>query len=117
QRSVHNNYMTLPVLFIMISNHYPLIYAAPLNWLWVAGLGAAGVAIRHFFNLKNAGRMEPQVLALGALIFVLTALANAAVVTRSGPPRGAATYAEARAVVEKHCLTCHSARPSHRGIA
>src|SRR5262249_34578321 len=70
QRSVHNNYMTLPVLLIMISNHYPMIFAAPLNWLWLAGLGIAGWTIRHFFNLRNAGRMEPQVLAMGALAFV-----------------------------------------------
>lgn len=116
QRSVHNNYMTLPVLFIMISNHYPQIFAAPLNWLWLAALGAAGVAIRHFFNLKNAGRFEPQVLALGALIFVLTAMANAAMTPKPAAVAETPTYAAVRAVVDRNCIMCHSARPTHKGI-
>ena len=116
QRSVHNNYMTLPVLFIMISNHYPMIFAAPLNWLWLAGLGVAGMAIRHFFNLKNAGSVQPQWLAYGALAFLTVAALNEGL--RPKPVTVAhASYAEARAVVDKHCIMCHSARPTHRGIA
>ena len=116
QRSVHNNYMTLPVLLIMISNHYPMIFAAPLNWLWLAGLGVAGVTIRHFFNLRNAGKTQPQVLALGALVFVLVALANEA--ARPKPPTTdlVPTYAAVRAIVDKHCIMCHSATPTHKGI-
>lgn len=116
QRSVHNNYMTLPVLFIMISNHYPMIFAAPLNWLWLAGLGIAGWAIRHFFNLKNAGRMEPQVLVYGALAFVTVAVLNES--TRPKPPTVAEVpaYATVRAIVDRHCIACHAAHPTHRGV-
>lgn len=116
QRSVHNNYMTLPVLFIMISNHYPMIFAAPLNWLWLAGLGIVGWTIRHFFNLKNAGRFEPQVLVYGALAFVTVAVLN--VSARPKPPTVAEvpTYAAVRAIVDKHCITCHAANPTHRGV-
>ena len=116
QRSVHNNYMTLPVLFIMISNHYPMIFAAPLNWLWLAGLSVAGVAIRHFFNLKNAGKTQPQVLALGALAFVLVALINEA--ARPKPPTTdvVPTYVAVRAIVDRHCIACHAAHPTHRGV-
>ena len=89
QRSVHNNYLTLPVLLIMISNHYPLIYASPLNWLWLAALGVSGWSIRHFFNLKNGGQFKPEVLAFGLLAFVVVAVANESakpVVDASGPP-------------------------------
>ena len=116
QRSVHNNYMTLPVLFIMISNHYPMIFAAPLNWLWLAGLGIAGWTIRHFFNLKNAGRLEPQVLVFGALAFVTVAVLNES--ARPKPPTAAEvpTYAVVRAIVDRHCIACHAAHPTHRGI-
>jgi len=116
QRSVHNNYMTLPVLFIMISNHYPMIFAAPLNWLWLAGLGIAGWTIRHFFNLKNAGRVEPQVLVYGALAFVTVAVLNES--ARPKPPTVAEVpaYATVRAIVDKHCITCHAAHPTHRGV-
>ena len=116
QRSVHNNYMTLPVLFIMISNHYPMIFAAPLNWLWLAGLGVAGWTIRHFFNLRNAGRLEPQVLVYGALAFVTVAVLNET--ARPKPPSVAEvpSYAVVRAIVDRHCIACHAAHPTHRGV-
>jgi uncharacterized membrane protein len=116
QRSVHNNYMTLPVLFIMISNHYPMIFAAPLNWLWLAGLGIAGWTIRHFFNLKNAGRYEPQVLAMGALAFVTVAVMNEAARPKAPTVTAVPTYAAVRSIVDRHCVTCHAAHPTHRGI-
>ncbi|MBW8812742.1 MAG: urate hydroxylase PuuD [Caulobacterales bacterium] len=115
QRSVHNNYMTLPVLLIMISNHYPMVFAGPFSWLWLAGLGVAGWTIRHFFNLKNAGRFEPQVLAMGALAFVTVAVINETskpkVVEVADPG-----YAAVRAIVDRHCVMCHSAHPTHRGV-
>jgi uncharacterized membrane protein len=117
QRSVHNNYMTLPVLFIMISNHYPMVFAAPLNWLLLAGLGAAGWTIRHFFNLRNAGRMHPEVLALGALAFVLTALTSEAVKPKAPAAVAAPSFAVVRALVDRHCIACHAAHPTHRGVA
>src|SRR4029453_661683 len=52
QRSVHNNYMTLPVLLIMLSNHYPMIVSSPLNWLWLAALGIVGFTIPPLFKLQ-----------------------------------------------------------------
>ncbi|MBL8770697.1 MAG: urate hydroxylase PuuD [Phenylobacterium sp.] len=116
QRSVHNNYMTLPVLFIMISNHYPMIYAAPLNWLWLAGLGIAGWAIRHFFNRKNAGHVEPQWLAYGALAFVTVAVLNASARPQPAQAVAVPAYAEVRAIVDRHCVACHAAAPTHRGV-
>ncbi|HEX7759046.1 MAG TPA: urate hydroxylase PuuD [Caulobacteraceae bacterium] len=116
QRSVHNNYMTLPVLLIMLSNHYPMIFAAPLNWLWLAGLGISGWSIRHFFNLKNAGRMHPEVLAFGAFAFIAVAMANETFKPRSAEV-AAPTYAAVRTIVDKHCVMCHAAHPNHAGIA
>ena len=117
QRSVHNNYMTLPVLFVMISNHYPMIVSAPLNWLWLAGLGIVGITIRHFFNLKNAGQLRFDVLLLGALAFVTVAVLNETV--RPPPPAAVAVppYTEVRALIDRHCTVCHSGKPTHKGIA
>ena len=116
QRSVHNNYMTLPVLFVMISNHYPMIVSAPLNWLWLAGLGIVGWTIRHFFNLKNAGQLRFDVLALGALAFVTVAVLNES--AKPALPDSAAVppYTEVRAIVDRHCVVCHAAQPTHKGI-
>ena len=115
QRSVHNNYMTLPVLFVMISNHYPQVVSSPFNWLWLAGLGAAGISIRHFFNLRNAGQMRPDYLLLGALAFL-----TVAVISESSKPVTKAVpvppYADVRAMVQRHCAMCHSATPIHKGV-
>src|SRR5690606_23319761 len=56
QRSLHNNYLTLPVLFAMISNHYPMTYGHPYGWVILAVVMIIGALVRHFFNLKNQGR-------------------------------------------------------------
>jgi uncharacterized membrane protein len=117
QRSVHNNYMTLPVLFIMISNHYPMIVSAPLNWLWLAGLGISGWTIRHFFNLKNAGQLRLDVLALGALAFVTVAVLNETAKPAAPAEVPVPAFAQVRALVDRHCVMCHSAAPTHKGLA
>lgn len=118
QRSVHNNYMTLPVLFIMISNHYPMIFAAPLNWLWLVGLCISGATIRHFFNLKNVGISRPWVLGIGVVVFYAVAALNQemkpAPVALSGAPP---TYADIRVLIDRHCAMCHAAAPTHPGIS
>ena len=66
-RSLHNNYLTLPVLFIMVSSHYPATYGHPLNWAILAGLAVIGVATRHWFNLRNQGRPNAWLLPGAAL--------------------------------------------------
>ncbi len=54
QRSTHNNYLTLPVLFLMLSNHYPLVFATPYNWIIASLVFLMGVTIRHWFNTVHA---------------------------------------------------------------
>jgi uncharacterized membrane protein len=116
QRSVHNNYMTLPVLLIMLSNHYPMVFAARHNWLLLAGLGATGWIIRHFFNLKNAGKLRLDVLAYGLLTGVLVAVLAQAGKPRAAKPSAPVSFAQAQGIIATHCVACHSARPSHRGV-
>ena len=116
QRSAHNNYMTLPVLFIMISNHYPMIVSAPLNWLWLAALGVCGATIRHFFNLKNAGQIRIEVLGVGALVFALTAILNAEMAPKAVVDGPVPTYAAVRVIVDRNCVMCHARVPTHRGV-
>jgi uncharacterized membrane protein len=116
QRSVHNNYMTLPVLFIMVSNHYPMIVSAPLNWLWLAGLGIVGWTIRHFFNLKNAGQIRYDVLALGALAFVTVAVLNETAKPPSPAEVPPPPFADVRTLIDRHCVACHAAQPTHKGV-
>jgi uncharacterized membrane protein len=77
QRSVHNNYFTLPVLFIMISNHYAMTYAHSYNWLILAAIMAAGVLIRHFFNLRHAGKVSIGYPIAGVALLLAVAIAIA----------------------------------------
>jgi uncharacterized membrane protein len=79
QRSVHNNYLTLPVIVLMISNHYPLLFATRYNWVIVAIVLALGPVIRHFFNSRHAGEGSPWwVWGVAAAGMVAIALLSAA---------------------------------------
>ena len=70
-RSIHNNYMTLPVLFIMISAHYPFTYGHKYNWLILALISVIGALVRHYFNLRNKKQYKPWILPVAAIGMVL----------------------------------------------
>jgi len=118
ERSVHNNYMTLPVVFIMISNHFPGTYGAGHPWLILGGIFLVGALVRHFFNLRNAGVTQRKwPLAVAALLFCGLVTASA---MRLGQPAPVAieagdpvSFTQARAIVQLRCVPCHSASPSH----
>lgn len=115
QRSLHNNYMTLPVLFIMISHHYPMTYGAERPWLVLALLGLTGVAVRHVFNLRHRGAPT------GPAIILAVALALVSVTYVTFEKAGAATavastrttYANVAPIFAKRCQSCHSEHPTN----
>jgi uncharacterized membrane protein len=118
QRSVHNNYMTLPVIFMMISTHYPLVTGHSLNWLLLAMISLAGVSIRHFFNLRHVGIIRHDFLFYGAvLVFGASIIATEVRPKVVLPASGPATFADAQAIVQTHCIMCHSTTPTHRGFS
>jgi uncharacterized membrane protein len=117
QRSLHNNYMTLPVLFIMISPHYPMTYGAERPWLVLALLGLTGVAIRHVFNLRGRGRPFGRTI----VVAVVLALATVSYVTLekgpAAPTVGAnVTFAGVAPIVATHCASCHNVDAAPRGV-
>ncbi|HMG47974.1 MAG TPA: urate hydroxylase PuuD [Allosphingosinicella sp.] len=119
QRSLHNNYMTLPVLFIMISNHYPMTYGAERPWLVLALLGLTGVAVRHVFNLRGRGQPTGWTIALA----IALALASVTYVTlekggRTAPgPIQNVTYAGIAPILATHCSGCHNVPTPPKGVA
>jgi uncharacterized membrane protein len=118
RRSLHNNYMTLPVVFVMISNHFPLAYGHPLNWAVLAGVGLGGVLIRHWFNLRGRGRRNPYVIPAAAVLLIATALVTVPErLTQEVEPREEVTDEQAFAIVQSHCVACHSATPTQPGFA
>lgn len=115
QRSMHNNYMTLPVLLIMISNHYPVLYAGEWNWAILAALGFSSWPFRHYFNLKDRGITDYRFMAAGLAGFALTICAASGLFAAPKPvaPINAASPAEIRQIVRTHCSGCHSDTPTH----
>jgi uncharacterized membrane protein len=118
QRSVHNTYFTLPVLFAMLSGHYSFTYSHAQNWLVLIVMMLAGAAIRQFFVLRHGYKLGrnphpwPYVLAGLALILVMLWWLRPAPVASlaSAPAQGAlqpVRYDELRKVVEQRCLSCH----------
>ena len=127
QRSTHNNYLTLPVLFLMLSNHYPLAFATQYNWIIASLVFLMGVTIRHYFNTRHAGKGNPTwTWAVTAVLFLIIAWLSTAPM-RVGEPeaklQGAAlTYAsapgfdEVTTIVQGRCSMCHAAEPAWAGM-
>src|SRR4051794_7223405 len=114
ERSVHNNYLTLPVIFLMISNHYPLLFATRYNWLIVAIVLALGPIIRHFFNARHAGRKSPWWVwgvAAGGMIAIALLSAAGPGDARVGSAHPPATYANVEEIILSRCSMCHALEP------
>jgi uncharacterized membrane protein len=117
QRSVHNNYFTLPVLFIMISNHYASTYAHKHAWAVLVLISAAAVSIRHFFNRRHKGAVEWRYLAFGAGLLGVVAWWTAPRLLPLPKVDGPVTFEQVRAIVGQRCVTCHAPTPTFAGIA
>jgi uncharacterized membrane protein len=116
QRSLHNNYLTLPVIFMMISNHYPILFGHPWSPLIALGIVIAGGLIRHFFNVTNHGVVtRAAILSIPAAVAVVIVLiAISGYRPGAGAALGNVTFADIHPIVEKHCIQCHSAKPTNK---
>jgi uncharacterized membrane protein len=119
-RSTHNTYFTLPVLFVMISHHYAMTYAARENWLVLIAICAAGVALRLYFVARHKahernGRTSPLPAALGLL--TLAGVAVALMPQRKGGDDAAGIgFTRIQAIVARRCTSCHSSNPTQPGF-
>lgn len=111
QRSVHNTYFTLPVLFVMTSNHYAMTFGHEYNWIILVAISLVGALIRIYFVERHKGNASPLPIIAAALIILAMVIAMA--------PKSRATTSVAlsvediRPVIEHRCVTCHSAQPTH----
>ena len=120
QRSVHNTYFTLPLLFVMVSNHYAMTYGHRYNWLILVALSLAGALVRVYFVARHKGRASLVPLVAGAALLLGVA---AAVVP--GPVKnpeiskinGGVTFAQVESVIRERCTTCHATQPTQAGFA
>lgn len=121
QRSTHNNYLTLPVIFVMISNHYPLAYATRYSWVILALVIVMGAVIRHFYNTRHKGLGDPwwawgvAIVCAGLMIWLSTL--GPAQGRRVEPAGGAPVrFAAVEEIIVSRCSMCHAAEPVWDGI-
>ncbi|CCN80660.1 conserved hypothetical protein [Vibrio nigripulchritudo SFn27] len=128
-RSRHNNYLTLPVLFIMISNHFPSTYGSNWNWLILAGLAAFSILVRHYFNTRHGSQKFAWTLPAAAvgmmtLAFItsptskpvvsqVTDTASTSQIETKPEASKASVFTKVHSVIKERCTVCHSANPTH----
>jgi uncharacterized membrane protein len=125
-RSLHNNYLTLPVIFLMLSNHYPLAYATEFNWVIASLVFLIGVLIRHYFNTQHAGKGNPHwTWAASTVLFIVIIWLSTVPAALTGERRLSAAeerltssvhFEAARDTVMGRCAMCHAAEPGWPGI-
>jgi len=110
-RSRHNNYFTLPVIFMMISGHYPTIYSGEYGWLVLIAIVGILVMIRHYFNLRGVGQAKKSLIAL-IVVSVLALIYALAPSQSQVQNQEAVNIEEVQLIIEKHCVSCHASEPS-----
>jgi len=110
-RSRHNNYFTLPVVFTMISIHYPGVYSGSFGWLVLIAIMGILVLIRHYFNLRGVGQATNSligliILAIIVLVFALAPSQNKSEIQQM------VSISEVKSIIDKRCTSCHSDSPT-----
>jgi len=115
QRSVHNTFFTLPVLFIMISNHYPMTYSHQQGWLVLIFIMLAGVLIRQYFVLRHSHRAS-LLLPLLAVILLLAMVWFLRPLASSDASAGQVSEAQIAEIINSRCVACHASVPTQPGF-
>ncbi len=109
-RSLHNNYITMPVIFIMISNHFPGTFAPVYNWAILGGLIIGSVAVRHYINLHEKGISSAWLLGFAALsLFAMVFVTSPTIKSTNKTP---VNFSEVQTIITKRCTSCHSSHPT-----
>ena len=121
QRSVHNTYFTLPVLFAMLSNHYSFTWSHPHNWIVLGLMMFAGAAIRQFFVLRHGWKLgrnrHPLPYAIAGVVVIVGVIAwlRPAETARASAPQ-TVSYADVRKVIAQRCFMCHGEQVHMKNI-
>jgi uncharacterized membrane protein len=109
-RSLHNNYLTLPVLFVMVSNHFPSTFGFKYPWIVLVAISLGSAGIKHWLNLREQGKYSVWVMPVSVLILLAAAYVSAP--PKPGECRSNISFAEVNTIVQKRCITCHSVKPT-----
>jgi uncharacterized membrane protein len=117
QRSVHNNYFTLPVLLTMLGGHFAFLYGSDHTWVVLLVLMGVAAWVRLFFNLRHAGRTVWAIPAIGAIVLLVLALAIRPQDDAAADGSERVSFAQAQAIVAARCAPCHAAEPTQEGFS
>jgi len=111
-RSLHNNYITLPVIFIMISNHFPVTFGMTYNWAILAGLTIASVAVRHYHNLYEKGQSQSWLIPFAIIAIIALVIVTAPVPKKSAKDLPPVSFLSVQPIFQQRCSSCHSFHPN-----
>lgn len=109
-RSIHNNYFTLPVLFVMVSNHFPSTFSNQYQWIVLAAISIGSAGIKHWLNLREQGKLSIWILP--ASVIVLLAVAYVTAPQLSTTKCSTVSFTAINAIVQQRCVQCHSSQPT-----
>lgn len=109
-RSIHNNYFTLPVLFVMVSNHFPSTFGNAYPWIVVAVISLGTAGVKHYLNLKEKGQYTVWVLPISVMILLGAAFITAP--SKSTTECAPVAFARVNNIISERCTTCHSSKPT-----
>jgi len=119
-RSIHNNYLTLPVLFIMISSHFPFTYGHKYNWLILAVISIIGASVRHYFNLRNKKQHNVWILPMAAFgmisLMLYVSIPKINLIKQDININEEITFSEIKNIINYRCTVCHSNNPTFEGF-
>ena len=115
-RSLHNNYLTLPVLFVMISNHFPSTFGYQYPWLLLAIISLGTVGVKHYLNLKEKGQFNVWVLPVSVLVLLGAAFISAPQKNLNACKPNV-SIAQVYNIVQTRCISCHSAKPTDETLS
>ena len=116
RRSLHNNYFTLPVLFVMISNHFPSTYGNQNSWIVLAALTLGTAGVKHYLNLREKGQLSIWVMPVSILILLATCFITAPQ-KETNVCKAEIPFAEVNTIIHQRCISCHSSQPTDNTIS
>ncbi len=109
-RSIHNNYITLPVLFVMVSNHFPSTFGNKYQWIVLAAISIGSAGIKHWLNLREQGKLSVWIMP--ASVIILLAVAYVTAPQPSTTKCSTISFAEINTIIQQRCVSCHSSKPT-----
>jgi uncharacterized membrane protein len=111
-RSIHNNYFTLPVIFVMVSNHFPSTFGHEYQWILLLAITLSTAGIKHWLNLRERGQISVWIMPISVIILLAVAWVSAPVVNDTKCKE--VSFAEVNAIIEQRCISCHSSKPTDK---